>query len=537
VELLPQMSVTPLGGHARGTEPDFGASALITERTTMASPAPFYDFIVVGAGVAGSVLAARLSERGDARVLVLEAGPSTAPPYSWDPTIWPTLSTTAWNWGESSPVQMGTGTTVAIPRGRGAGGSSLINAMIFMRGHYTNYDAWAENGVKGWSFNDLLPYFKRTETAHCHDPALRGTDGPLAVAPADPLTALQNAGLSAALESGYARAKDISGGTELGFGPVDLNIVNGRRQTAADAYLWPALRRSNVEMVDTAVAHRLIFEGSRCVGVACHVVDENRAMVVRANEVILAAGAIGSPQLLMLSGVGPQSHLREVDIPVHLDLPGVGSNLQDHAWVFVGYRAARPVPAGRNNHGEVTGLIRTGQSQAPDLQLIFGDSADFVGVDGVTNGFAIAVCMVQPFSRGTVRLSPIEHRPIIDPNYFADDRDMQAMIKGIHFARELGMADALKDWGAEEVSPGPELVGDSALRAFVKKNAGSYTHLVGTCAMGDTASAVVDDQLRVRGLDGLRIADASVIPTVPSANTAAPVYAVAERAAEMALQN
>jgi choline dehydrogenase len=194
----------------------------------MASPASSYDFVVVGAGVAGSVLAARLSERGDARVLVLEAGRSTAPPQSWDPTIWPALSTTEWNWGESSTVQAATGTSVAIPRGRGAGGSSLINAMMFIRGHHANYDAWAETGVKGWSFTDLLPYFKRTETAHGHDPALRGTDGPLVVAPADPLNELQNAGLSAAIESGFSRATDISGGTEVGFGPADLNIVNGR---------------------------------------------------------------------------------------------------------------------------------------------------------------------------------------------------------------------------------------------------------------------------------------------------------------------
>src|SRR4051794_28671374 len=421
---------------------DFDANAESAERTTMASPAPFYDYVVVGAGAAGSVLAARLSQRGDARVLVLEAGSSTSPPYCWDPTIWPTLSTTEWNWGEFSTVQSGTGTSVAVPRGRGAGGSSLINGMIFMRGHHTNYDAWTEAGANGWSYNDLLPYFKRTETARRHDPALRGTDGPLAVAPADPLNELQSAGLSAAIESGFSRAKDISGGTELGFGPVDMNIVNGRRQSAADAYLWSALLRSNVEMVTTAVVHRLVFEGSRCVGVECRITDEDRTIIVRAGEVILAAGAIGSPQLLMMSGIGPQSHLRDVDLPVQMDHPGVGSNLQDHAWVMVTFRARRPVPAGRNNHGEVTGLVRTGQTGPPDLQFIFSDSSakEFVGFDGVTDGYAIAVCMVQPFSRGTVRLSATEHRPVIDPNYFGDDRDMQTMIKGIQIAREIGMA-------------------------------------------------------------------------------------------------
>jgi choline dehydrogenase len=501
----------------------------------MSSSVDVYDYVIVGAGVAGSVLAARLSERADARVLVLEAGSASPPPQSSLPGVWPSLSMTEWNWGEWSTLQPATGKTTPVPRGRGVGGSSLINAMIFARGHRTNYDTWVAAGAKGWAFDDLLPYFKRSETAPDRDPALRGTDGPLVVAPADPLNELQAACLSAAVQSGHRRALDISGGLEVGFGAVDLNIVDGQRQSAADAYLWPASQRPNLELVTDAVVHRLLIKGDRCVGVEYSSSDTNGNSVAHAGEVILAAGAIGSAQLLMLSGIGPQSHLSDVGIDTRLDLPGVGANLQDHAWVMVAYRAARSVPAGLNNHGEVMGLIRGGANETPDLQIIFSDSSapEFVGFEGLEHGYGIGVCLMQPFSRGTVRLSGADRRPMIDPNYFGDDRDMRMMIDGVRIARGIGMANALDDWRAEEVSPGPAAESDEALRAFVRRSSTSYTHLVGTCAMGNTALSVVDEQLRVHGLGGLRIADASVIPTVPSNNTVATVYALAERAAEM----
>jgi choline dehydrogenase len=503
----------------------------------MSSPANVYDYVVVGAGVAGSVLAARLSERADARILVLEAGSASPPPQSSLPGIWPTLSMTEWNWGEFSTHQLATGKAIPVPRGRGVGGSSVINAMIFARGHRANYDAWVAAGAKGWAFDDLLPYFKRSETAQSRDPALRGTDGPMVVAPAEPINELQAACLSAAVQSGHRRAIDISGGLEMGFGPVDLNIVAGHRQSAADAYLWPASRRPNLELVTDSVVHRLLIKGDRCVGVEYGSTDGNGNSVARAGEVILAAGAIGSAQLLMLSGIGPQSHLRDVGIDARLDLPGVGTNLQDHAWVMIAYRAARSVPPGLNNHGEVMGLIASEANGTPELQIIFSDSSapEFVGFDGLENGYAIGVCLMQPFSRGTVRLSGADGRPLIDPNYFGDDRDMRTMIHGVRIAREIGMAHSLDDWRAEEVSPGPAADSDEALRAFVRRSFSSYTHLVGTCAIGNTALSVVDDQLRVHGLGGLRIADASIIPTVPSNNTVATVYAVAERAAEMIL--
>jgi choline dehydrogenase len=255
-----------------------------------------------------------------------------------------------------------------------------------------------------------------------------------------------------------------------------------------------------------------------------------------APEVILTAGAIGSAQLLMESGIGPQSHLREVGVDVRVDLPGVGANLQDHCWAMVAYRAARAVPAGRNNHGEVLGAICSSTSNgAPDLQIIFSDSTarEFVGFDGLENGYAIGVCLMQPFSRGSVRLSAIDPRPVIDPNYFGDERDMRTMIDGLKIARQIGNTPPLDDWRAEEVSPGPDVADEQGLREFVRTNSTSYTHLVGTCSMGDTALSVVDSQLRVHGIDGIRIADASVMPTVPSSNIIATVYAIAERAADL----
>jgi choline dehydrogenase len=500
----------------------------------MPSKANGYDYVIVGAGTAGSVIAARLTEDDTVRVLLLEAGAATPPSASAHPPQWPSLLHTPANWGGVMTIQSATGTAPLIGRGRVVGGSSVINGMLFARGHRDGYADWATAGAKSWTFDDLLPYFKRSETAAHGDPALRGMHGPIVVAPSDPPNDVLTALLDGAMQRGYRRAVDVSGGLELGFGPVDLTIVDGKRYSAADGYLADAHARPNLDVVTDALTHRVIVENGRATGVQYGLGGDT--VVVEAGEVILCAGAIGSPQLLMLSGIGPCAHLHDVGVDVVADLPGVGSNLQDHPLTGVIYRAAQPVPEGKRNHGEIMGLIRSAAatSSAPDLQLIFVDTAAVTGVD-IPNSYLLGVSAMQPHSRGGVRLagSAPDLLPLVDPNYFGDDRDMSTMLEGFRIARDIGTAPALDTWRAEEVAPGPGASDEQALRVFIKASVSSYFHPVGTCAIGDTAQSVVDSDLRVYGISGLRVADASVMPTLSANNTLATVYAIAERAADL----
>jgi choline dehydrogenase-like flavoprotein len=309
-----------------------------------------YEYVVVGAGTAGCVLAARLSEDG-VPVLLLEAGGARALESMAIPPAWPTLMGSSADWADRTVPQQVTGTRVAWPRGRGLGGSSSINAMNFVRGHRASYDAWVTAGAKGWGFDDLLPAFKRSEHTEGRDPALRGVGGPLRPGPAVRRHPIAKAGLEAAGQAGYPRARDISGGVEEGFGWCDLNIVDGRRQSAADAYLAPILSRPSLNVVTDALVHRVLMDGNRCGAVEYHVGAET-FVAACTGEVVLAAGTVGTPQLLMLSGIGPADHLEDLGIEVVADLPGVGANLFDHPMCGVVYQSAQPVPHGINNHGE-----------------------------------------------------------------------------------------------------------------------------------------------------------------------------------------
>ncbi len=506
--------------------------------SSLIKPSNSYDFVVIGAGLAGSVIASRLSEEPGTRVLLLEAGGATPPPASAVPQLWPTMIGTPVDWGDRTTVQSATGSSIRLVRGRGIGGSSATNAMMFVRGHRSGYASWENVGAKSWAFDDLLPYFKRSETAVGGDQALRGDGGPMRIAEMDPLHPVIAAGLDAAIQCGYRRATDISGGLEVGFGPAFLNIVGGKRLSAADAYLLPALGRPNLEFVAQAVVHRVRIENGRCTGVEYTTADGTSISVACSGEVVLAAGTIGSAQLLMLSGVGPQAHLRDVGVGVRLDLPGVGANLHDHVMAPVVYRSSRPLPPSRSSHAEALGLIQTEHAaDGPDAQLLFIDSTGIglPGDDGSIVGYAIAASVMTPFSRGSVRLSGPDAgaRPIVDPNYFGDDRDLRTLVAALKVAREIGAASPYDPWRAAEAAPGPAADDDEALRGFVKAAYQSYFHPVGTCAIGDTDMSVVDSELRVHGISGLRVADGSIMPSIPSGNTAATVYAIAERAAEL----
>jgi choline dehydrogenase len=495
-----------------------------------------YDFVIVGGGTAGCVLAGRLSANPEVAVLLLEAGAAQPPAGAEIPPAWPTLLQSPANWGDIALGQTAAGREVPVARGRVLGGSSAINAMVFVRGHRSSYDRWVKEGAEGWGFDDLLPFFRRTETAEGRDPALRGTAGPLLVGPASPPNPVLAACLDAAAEAGYRRADDISGGLEDGFGWSDLNIVAGRRQSAFDAYLRPALPRGNLRVVTGALGHRLLLDRQRCTGVE-YSVDGELLRAAAAGEVVLTAGAIGTPTLLMHSGIGPASALRPHGIEVVAELPGVGENLHDHPYAFVIYRSAQPVPTAANNHGEALGLLRSEPHlDYPDLQIIFVDISLVPPVmGGPESGYTIAPAVMQPFSRGTVRLASgdPDAAPVLDPRYLSDPGDVQAMVAGLKIAREIGRAKALAPWRAEEVLPGPGADTDEALRHYAERTMESYFHPVGTCRMGTDAMSVVDPALRVHGISGLRIADASVMPSIVSGNTNATVYAIAERAATL----
>jgi choline dehydrogenase len=506
--------------------------------STRSKPSNSFDFVVVGAGAAGCVIASRLSEEPSASVLLIEAGSATVPTVSAVPQLWPTMIGTSVDWGDSTTVQAATGSSVRLARGRGIGGSSTTNGMMFVRGHRASYATWENVGAKSWGYDDLLPYFKRSETAVGGDPAVRGDSGPMRIAEVDPLNPVTAAGLDAAVQCGYRRATDISGGLETGFGPIFLNIADRKRVSAADAHLLPALNRPNLEFVADATVHRLRIENGRCTGVEYSTADGTSISVACSDEVVLAAGTIGSAQLLMLSGVGPQAHLRDVGVGVTLDLPGVGANFHDHVVALVVYRSARPIPPSRSAHGEVIGLIQTEYAgDGPDAQLLFVDSTGIglPGDDGSVVGYVILASVMLPFSRGSVRLSGPDAggRPLVDPNYFGDERDLWTLVAALRVARQIGGASAYDPWRAAEAAPGPAAEDDEALRNFAKAAYRSYHHPVGTCAMGDTDMSVVDSELRVHGVTGLRVADGSVMPSIPSANTAATVYAIAERAAEL----
>ena len=493
------------------------------------------DYVVVGGGTAGSVLAARLSENPDVTVVLVEVGGASAPEAP--PQEWPALLNTEVDWAFASVPQQGLGgRVVPYPRGRVLGGSSAINAMAHVRGHRLNYDQWLAEGAPGWGYDDLLPYFRRSERAPGRDSRYRGTDGPMEVAPGAAVHPFMEIARDAVAELGLALTDDLSGACQEGAGLVDKNIVHGTRQSVADAYLRPVMHsRQNLTVLTGAQVTRLLVRGGACEGVRLALADGS-AEEVRAGEVILCGGVFGSPQLLMLSGIGPAAELRGHGIDVTADLPGVGSHLQDHPVCSLVFAAGREIPR-RPDTGALLAALRSGpELAAPDLQLMFIEYPFFplTGTD-VPGGFSITVQALRPRSRGRVTLASPDPlaAPLIDPAFYGDGTDMDAMLRGLRLARELSAAKAFDGLRTGELVPGPGVVTDGQLRGFLREATHSAAHPVGTCRIGMDSSSVVDTSLRVHGVARLRVADAAVMPSLIGASINATVLAIAEKAADL----
>jgi choline dehydrogenase len=518
-----------------------------------------WDYVVVGGGTAGCVLAARLSEDPAARVLLLEAGSSERTPATTVPNAWPSNLGTAADWAGVTTDQADTG-AIAYPRGRILGGSGAINAMVHVRGHRAVYDGWAAAGATGWGFADLLPSFRRSERALGRDPVLRGTEGPVIVAPVpEPeRNPVASAFAQALASTGCPVSDDLSGKDQEGLAWVDLAIADGQRVSSADGYLRPVLDRPNLTVRAGCLVTGLLVRDGRCTGVS-YVQDGAPTQARTSGEVVLCAGAIGSPQLLMLSGIGPAGQLRALGIEPAADIAQVGENLQDHPTAAACYATAAQ-PRSGYNHGEMYAALRSSQqaersSEQTERSSEQTERSDLAGRPGYPDlhlfpillplappgrqgpaaGFVLTAAVMAPDSRGSVRLASADPQaaPLVDPGYLRDGRDLERLEAGLAIIREAAADSALAKEYDAEVWPGPDVRAGADLRAYIRRGLGSYHHPAGTCRMGPDEDAVVDLRLRVRGVSGLRVADASVMPVIPNAHPNATVLALAERAADL----
>ena len=497
-----------------------------------------FDYVVVGAGSAGCVIAARLSEDPAVRVLLLEAGGSDVHPEVADPSMWPTLLAGPLDWGYmTAPMRHANNRIDHCPRARMIGGCHSHNASAWVRGNPADYDSWAYAGNPGWDWQSVLGVFKRIENWQGPASDLRGVGGPMWVAPPTEVGLLAAACIEAGREIGLDVIDDINGPTSEGIGYFNFTIKDGQRFSVVAAYLAPAMARNNLTVVTNAHVQRLTFNGTTCTGVD-YLVNGAVSHSTATTEVVVSAGAIASPQLLMLSGIGAADDLRRLGIPVVADIAGVGKNLQDHTLMGgVAYETVGDLPPMVNNAAEVTWWWKSSPERlVPDTQpvLIEFPFATPELADRVTpNSFTLAPSLVRPSSRGSVTLvsaDPAAH-PCIDINYLETQADVDALVAATELCREMGAARAFDGLRRRELMPGT--LGRADLENFVRDAATTYFHPAGSCKMGTDTLAVVDARLRVHGLQRLRVADASIMPTITSGNTNAPTIMIGERAAEM----
>lgn len=499
-----------------------------------------YDYIVIGAGSAGCVLAHRLTEDPATTVLLLEAGgPDTLPDIHL-PLAFQSLSRSEVDWAyltEAEPQLAGR--QISWPRGKVLGGTSAINAMVYIRGQRGDFDAWDALGNPGWGYPEVLPYFKKSEDQQRGASEFHGVGGPLAVTDPRTPSPVSVAFVEAAVALGYPHNADFNGAQQEGAGLYQRTIKDGKRQSTAVAFLHPITHRPNLTIQTHAHVCRLRWDGTRAVG-AEYARHGMTHQVTATKEVLLSAGAIDSPKLLMLSGIGPADHLRALGIPLVVDLPGVGANLQDHPLIAVGYQTAQELPiAPDSNVAEAGGFLQTGiipDAVGADLQLHFGP---MLYVDPAFcrqgPGFTCVLNVAHPQSRGSLclRASHPTAPPVIRANYLESGTDMALLVEGVKLVRRLAQMRALAAFGGEEIAPGPDVQSDEALRAYIRQTGGSTFHPVGTCKMGHDRLAVVNPQLQVHGVQGLRVVDASIMPTLPAGNTNAPTIMIGEKAADM----
>jgi choline dehydrogenase len=522
-----------------------------------------FDFVIVGAGSAGCVLADRLSAAGDAKVLLLEFGGSDRSVLIQMPSALSIpMNMDKYNWGYASqPEAFLGGRIMNCPRGKVLGGSSSINGLVYVRGNPQDFERWQQEGAKGWGYSSVLPYFRRAESRMDGGDSYRGADGPLATTRGKLANPLYGAFIRAAQQAGYDATEDYNGFRQEGFGALDMTVHRGRRWSTANAYLRPALKRPNLTVITNALAERILFDGRQAVGLSFWRGDKQHHVSVR-RELILSAGPINSPKLLKLSGVGPAAELGRLGIEMVHDLPGVGENLQDHLEFYFQQSCSQPITLyskmgilakaaigarwllfkdglGATNHFESGGFIRSRAGVPfPDIQYHFLPLA--VTYDGQSlateHGFQAHVGPMRSKSRGWVRLASPDPRdkPLIQFNYMSHPDDWTEMRACVRLTREIFAQDAFKQFRGREIQPGADVISDEAIDGFLRDHVESALHPSCSCKMGDASDpmAVVDADTRVIGLQGLRVVDSSIMPSITTGNLNAPTIMIGEKAAD-----